>query len=71
MSTPPHTQRAAAMARLPAELQHWLDNLPAGHGRYNPIYLHLLVPRCAWTDLSGAQTDPSDTQIDNFYLSLL
>ena len=73
MSTPPHTQRVAAMARLPAEPQYWLDNLPPGHGRYNPINLHLLAPRCAWTDLSGtqtdssdAQTDPSDAQIDGY-----
>ena len=39
MSSPPHTQRATAMVRLPTEPQYWSDNLPPGHGRYNPIYL--------------------------------
>ena len=33
MSTPPHTRRAMASARLPAEPQYWTENLLTGHGR--------------------------------------
>ena len=65
MSTPLHTCRAAAWARLPAELQYWSDNLPPGHGRYNPIYIgYLLVPGCAWIDIHGAQIGINGTQTD-------
>ena len=35
MFSPPHTHQASASARLPAEPQYWMENLPVGHGRYN------------------------------------
>ena len=66
MSSPPHTQRAAAIARLPTELQYWSDNLPPGHGRYNPMYLFLLAPRCAWIGKTGAQMDNNGARTDGY-----
>ena len=35
MFSPPHTRQASALARLPAEPQCWMENLPVGHGKYN------------------------------------
>ena len=32
MFSPPNTRCASASAVLPAEPQHWKENLPAGHG---------------------------------------
>ena len=35
MFSPPYTCQASASARLPAEPQYWMENLPVGHGKYN------------------------------------
>ena len=44
MFSPPHTHQASASARLPAEPQYWMENLPVGHGKYNSgIFTVLLL----------------------------
>ena len=35
MFSPPHIHHASASAILPAEPQYWMQNLPAGHSKYN------------------------------------
>ena len=35
MFSPPHTCQASASTILPAEPQYWMENLPAGHGKYS------------------------------------
>ena len=42
MFSPPHTRQASALARIPAEPQYWMENLPVGHGRYNSVILTFL-----------------------------
>ena len=42
MFSPPHTCHTAASTILPAEPQYWMENLPAGHGKYNPSMFTVL-----------------------------
>ena len=42
MFSPLHTQHASASAILPAEPQYSKENLPAGHGKYDPSSFSVL-----------------------------
>ena len=42
MFSPPYTCQASALARLPAEPQYWMENLPVGHGKYNSVIFTFL-----------------------------
>ena len=56
MFSPPHTQNASASAILPAEPQYWKENLPAGHGKYNPSSFSVLPLGFARSGSNNAQS---------------
>ena len=56
MFSPPHTRHASASAILPAEPQYWMQNLPAGHGKYNSGIITILPLRFAWSGSNNAQS---------------
>ena len=63
MFSPPHTRQASASARIPAEPQYWMENLPVGHGRYNSVILTCLPLRFARSGSNNARAVVYTTQM--------
>ena len=62
MFSPHHTHQASASTTLPAEPQYWMENLPAGHRKYNSGIFTVLP-------LRFAQSGSNDTRSVVLYLS--
>ena len=56
MFSPPYTRQASASARLPAEPQYWMENLPVGHGKYNSGIFTVLPLVFAWSGSNNARS---------------
>ena len=56
MFSPPHTHHASASTILPAEPKYWMENLPAGHGKYNPSIFTVLPLGFARSGSNNAQS---------------
>ena len=56
MFSPPHTRHAFASAILPAEPQYLKENLPAGHGKYNPSIFSVLLLRLPWSGSNNTRS---------------
>ena len=54
MFSPPHTHHASASTTLLVEPQYWMENLPAGHGKYSSGIFTILPLRFAQSGSNNA-----------------
>ena len=68
MFSPPQTRQASASARLPAESQYWMENLPVGHGKYNSGIFTVLPLEFALSGSNNAQSVVYTTRMITIYV---